>query len=210
MRSLRDPQDRRSRVFCEGVAPATHIFIRAKPHIPNVAKHPKRRMGRYLRGKVEQRLDLGTLSANTLISVDLAGTVQERALATSIVSIWALADFTNAIGDGPIVVGVAHSDYTDSEIEAFLENAGSWTEGNKVSQEIARRKVRIVGTFLSSVADSAGIAVLNDGKPIKTKLNWILNIGQTLSVWAYNSGDSALATTDPDLTVIGHVNLFPK
>ncbi len=155
-------------------------------------------------------MDLGTLAAKTLISVTLGGSVEERTLITSIVNTWSLADFTNAIGDGPIAVGVAHSDYSDAEIEAVLELTGTWKEGDLTAQEIGRRKVRRVGSFQSSVADSQGIAVLNDGKPIKTKLNWILTTGKSLKIWAYNEGDSALATTDPDLTVIGHVNLFPK
>ncbi len=167
-------------------------------------------MGRYIRGKVGTTLNLGTLGATTLISKVLDGVVEERTLVTSIVATYALADFTNAIGDGPIAVGVAHSDYTDAEVEAFIENTGSWTEGDKVSQEVSKRQVRIIGVLESSVADSQGSIALNEGKPIKTKLNWILTTGKTLRLWAYNMGDSALATTDPDLTIIGHVNLFPK
>ncbi len=166
-------------------------------------------MGRYLRGKIQKTLDLGTLGAKVLISTLLDGAVVERTRITSIVATWSLADFTDAIGDGPILCGVAHSDYTDAEIEAVIENSGSWDEGNLISQEIAKRRVRIIGSFESSVADSQGVAVLNDGKPIKTRLNWLLTTGDNLRVWAYNQGDSALATTDPDMSVSGHANLFP-
>ncbi len=169
----------------------------------------RRKFRRYLRGAIQDELDLGTLAAKTLISADLGGVVQEKTWLSSVKATWSLSDFTDAIGDGPIIVGIAHSDYTDAEIEAFIENAGSWTEGNKVAQEISRRKIRIVGSFESSVADSQGVAVLNDGKPIHTKCNWYLATGQTVSIWAYNAGDSALATTDPDLDVLGHANLWP-
>ncbi len=171
-------------------------------------KTPKRKYRRYLRGKVQQSLDLGTLAAKTLVSVDMEGTVQERTFVSSVVATYSLGDLAVASGDGPITVGIAQSDYTDSEIEAFIENAGSWTEGNLVSQEIAKRKIKIVGTF--EQLGSNQFAVLNDGRMIRTKCNWILNIGQTLSIWAYNQGDSALATNDPDLTVTGHANLWPR
>lgn len=167
-------------------------------------------MGQYLKGKIQLRLDLGTLAANTLVGTPMSGTVIEKTLISSIVASWSLADFTNAIGDGPITVGVAHSDYTDGEIENFIEQSGSWNQGDKVGQEVAKRLVRIVGTFPSSVADSSGIITLQEGKMIKTKLNWLLVTGQTLRVWAYNSGDSALGTTDPDMVVTGHANLWPR
>jgi len=190
------------------------ILIRAKPPLRYVAKHTPKRRGRkfrrYLRGKVEKTLDLGTLASKTLVSVNLDGSVEERTWISSVKATWSLSDFTNAIGDGPIAVGIAHSDYTDTEIEQWLETTNSWKEGDLVNQEIAKRKIRLVGTFKSSVADSQGIAVLNDGKPITTKLNFILNTGQTVSIWAYNQGDSALATTDPDMSVIGQANLWPR
>lgn len=174
---------------------------------------PKRRRSfrRYLRGKVQQRLDLGTLAANTLTSVEMTGSVEERTFVSSAVILWGLHDMTQAQGDGPILCGLAHSDYTDTEIEEFIENSGSWSEGDKIAQEKARRKIKIVGLFQGPGGGSAAESVvLNNGKPVHTKLNWILTTGQKLSIWAYNQGDSALATTDPDLTVSGHVNLWPR
>ncbi len=177
--------------------------------MPAKKKPKQKRFKRYIRGKIQERLDLGTLAANTLVSVDMSGVVEERTLVSSISATWSLHDFTPTAGDGPIVVGVAHSDYTDAEIEAFLEDSGSWTEGNKVEQEINRRKVRIIGT-IRAPGSSSRYESLQDGKMIKTKLNWILTTGQTLSVWAYNAGDSAIATTDPDVSVTGHANLWPR
>ncbi len=171
---------------------------------------PKRKYRRYIRGAIQHDLDLGTLGANVLTSENLSSTITEQSWLSSVKATWALSDFTNAVGDGPILVGVAHSDYSSAEIEAWVENTGSWDFGNKIQQEIGRRKIRQVGSFLSSVADSQGIAVLNDGKPITTKCGWLLQTGQTVKIWAYNSGDSALATTDPDLTVVGHANLWPN
>ncbi len=50
--------------------------------------------------------------------------------------------------------------------------------------------------------------VLNDGKPIKTKLNWILQEGQTLAFVGYNMGSVQVQTTTPDVRILGHANLW--
>ncbi len=172
---------------------------------------PRRAMGRYIRGTVDDTVSLTTLAPSTAVSADFGQSVNERTFVSSIVANWALNNFTDAAADGPIVVGVAHSDYTDPEIEAWIENTGSWNEGDKTAQEVGNRQIRQIGVFSSSAARTAtGTAVLNDGKAIKTKLNWILLQGQTLSMWAYNAGSSALATTVPVLHANGHVNLWPR
>ncbi len=172
----------------------------------------KRAMGKYLKGNVDENLDLGTLASRTLVRVAFDETVNERTLVSSIEALISMADFTPADGSGPITVGIAHSDYTAAEIEEVIENTGSWNEGNLVqSREVAKRLVRVLGIFPSSPGGGAtGIAVLNDGKPIKEKLNWILLQGQTLALWAYNQGSAAVGGTDPNITLQGHANLFPK
>ncbi len=169
----------------------------------------RRRFRKYIRGAVDEELSLGTLAATTLISGGFDSTVVEKTLVSSVVLSWSLTNYTPSAGDGPIIFGLAHSDYTDSEIEAVIENEGSWTEGGKIEQEIARRQVRMVGQFDTPV-DAAATVSINDGKPVKTKLNWQLRTGQTLRKWAYNKGTSALATTVPVITVVGHANLWPN
>ncbi len=166
-------------------------------------------MGKYIRGNVDERFALGTLAARTGIIKQFDDVVNERTLVSSLQATWAMTDFTSATGDGPIYLGVAHGDYTLAEIEEFIETTNSWDEGNLISQEIAKRKIRIAGIIQSSDAP-ADVQVLNDGKPVKLKLNWILLQSQTLQAFAYNSGSSALATTDPQVTIVGHANLFPK
>ncbi len=162
----------------------------------------------YLKGTVDETLALSTLAAKTLVSTILDDTVTEKTRISSIEASWSMSEFTIAAGDGPIVVGVAHSDYTDAEIEAVIETTGSWSQGDKVQQEIANRLVRIVGVMEAAAGGTIGAAVLNDGNPIKTKLNWSLITGQTLKLWAYNTGTSALATSDPQVKIYGHANLF--
>lgn len=169
----------------------------------------RRRMGRYIRGNVDEQLNLSTLASKTLISAAFDETVNERTLVSSIVASWSLQAFTPATGDGPVLVGVAHGDYSSAEIEAFLETTGSWNEGDLVAQEVGKRRIRRVGV-LGATTGPLTPSSLNDGKPIKTKLNWILLQGQTLQVWAYNMGSSALETTNPVVDVQGHANLWPR
>ncbi len=170
-----------------------------------------RKFRRYLRGSVDEELGLGTLAAKTVVGVDFDETVNERTLVSSIIGRYSLSNVTPVALTGPVLVGIAHGDYSDAEIEAWIENTGSWNEGDKVAQEIAKRKIRRVGTFPSSPTGiPADQAVLKDGEPIKTKLNWILNQGESLKLWAYNTGSIAFATTAPVVDVQGHANLWPR
>lgn len=171
---------------------------------------PRRRRRRraYIKGNVENQLALSTLAASTLLSGTFADAVEEKAFVSSIVATWALDNVTFAAGQGPVIVGIAHSDYTDSEIEQTLEQDTSWAQGDLISKEIAQRKVRRVGVFRSRTTDLQ-IAVLNDGRPIRTKLKWVLTTGQTLKFWAYNQGTNALSVSSPQLHIFGYVNIWP-
>ncbi len=178
-----------------------------------MAKHGKRKkFRRYMRGAVNEELSLTTLAARTLTATSFDYIVQERTFISSIVARWALNKFTAAAGDGPILVGVAHGDYSTTEIEEWIENTGSWDEGNLISsKEIGRRLCKKVGIFRMDPGDAGtGSYVLENGIEIHTKLNWVLNQGKTLLVWAYNLGDSAIATTVPVVKVEGHANLWPQ
>ncbi len=169
----------------------------------------RRSMGRYIRGDMDEQLGLSTLGAKTSIKGNFDQVVNGRTLVSSVVAIYSMTAFTKSTGDGPILVGIAHGDYSATEIDEFLEATGSWDEGDKVQQEVSKRQIRRIGVF-ENPADEASAAVLNDGKAIKTKLNWILNDGQTLSLWAYNTGTSPLATTSPIVQAVGHANLWPR
>ncbi len=168
-----------------------------------MAKHPK---GKYIKGNVDEGLSLTTLASQTLVAAIFDEVVEERTRINSIRAVWSLAEWTPGAGDGPVLVGVAHSDYSDAEIEEVIESTTSWTEGDLIGQERGRRKVRIIGTF-QGPADALAQVVLNDGKPIYTRLMWVLTTGKSLKVWAYNLGASAFATTIPILRVQGHANL---
>ncbi len=167
-------------------------------------------MGSYLRGDINQVMDLGTLGAKVALKQVNSEVVDEKTFVSSVVAAWSLDDFTPATTVGPIAVGIAHSDYTATEIEEFLENAGGWTRGNLIAtREVGRRLIRTVGVF-EIPDDAADAVVLNDGLKITTKLGWTLITGQTIAFWAYNQGEAALATTSPDVHVQGHANLWSR
>ncbi len=148
----------------------------------------RRRSSRLIKGNIDESLALGALANASLVSGIFGETVQNRTFAISMEAVWTLRD-TTAL-EGGVLVGVAHSNYTDAEIEEFIENTGSWDEGDLSNQEIGKRKIRIVGSFPAVTSDM----VLNDGKPIKTKLGFILNQGISLRLWGYNRSGAALTT----------------
>ncbi len=165
-------------------------------------------MGRYIKGNIDLDFALGTLAPQDVVVSAVGDTVNERSLVSSIRCTYSLSGYTVVDNVGPIMVGVAHSDYSDAEIEEWIENATSWDEGDLPAQEIANRKIRKIGSI--PMVTSLAASPLNDGKPIKTKLNWIINQGQNLKFWAYNHGAAAISVTDPDMHVDGHANIFPK
>ncbi len=170
-------------------------------------KRSKRSMGRYVKGNVDEDFALGTLAANTAV-LEASDTVGERTRITSVDVIYTLAGMTPSDNVGPIEVGFAHSDYSLAEIEEFLELTTSWNEGDLLDKEVSSRLIRRIGVF-DTPASAGESYTLNDGKSIKTRLNWILNAGQGLNWFAYNQGGSPLATTDPNVHIVGHANLFP-
>lgn len=178
-----------------------------------LAKHGRRgrrKMGKYLRGSVDEDLALSTLASRDVVSQSFGGVVNERTLVSSVVAKYSQSNWTPGTNEGPILVGLAHSDYSAAEIEAWVENDGSWNETDLVQQEVANRKIRRVGIFEIPALEGQAV-VLNEGRSIKTKMNWILNQGQTIELWAMNLGTSALAgTTSPNINVSGHANLWPR
>ncbi len=161
-----------------------------------VAKHQKRGRG-FRVPQIDNGIALGALAANDLVSEGGGTATDSDIWLMSIDTVVGLHNLT--AGQGPILVGVAHSDYTDAEIEEWVENVTSWTRSDKISEERSRRKIRQIGIFSGVAAEET----LNDGKPIRTKCQWALTDGQALNFWAYNSSGAVLTTG-------GEVDFFGK
>ncbi len=172
-------------------------------------KPRRRNFAKYIRGEVDETLTLGTLGARVVISAAFDEVTTEQMRVSSVKNTYSMDTYTPVTNAGPILIGLAHSDYTDAEIEAWIETTGSWDRGDKVAQEVGNRLIRKIGVF-ETPDDAQDSVTLNDGKPIKTKLNWHLNTGKTLRLWAYNLGTAALATTNPAIRAEGQANLWQK
>ncbi len=168
-----------------------------------------RNMSNYLRGVVNAELTTSVLSSKTASKVAFPEAVSETARISSVVARYSMQNFTPAVDAGPIMVGLAHSDYSVAEIEQWIENVNGWDSGDMVQRrEINRRLIRQVGIF-DTPADILSAVTLKDGVEIKTKLNWPLATSQTVSLWAYNMGTAGL-TTAVDIDCRGHANLWQK
>lgn len=176
----------------------------------STSKKRARRFRKYLRGVINSELTFGSIAAKAANSTDMPDTVFEKTWCSAMLATWSLGNFTKVADAGPVLVGVAHNDYTSAEIEEFLENTDSWNEGNLVQQEISKRKIRIVGSF-QDPANALDSVVLNDGKQIRTKIGWSIASGQTLKVWVYNQGGVGFSgATTARINVRGHCNLWPQ
>ncbi len=170
-------------------------------------KRGRRRFRAYLKGQIELDIGLGALAADTAITEPVGDTVTEEAWVSSVKAIYTLQDLPASTGDGPVIVGVAHSDYTLAEIEEWIENTASWEKYDLRQQEIAKRKIRRIGTFIQ-LSSAEDMQVMNEGRQQHTKCGWMLGTGQTLQFWCYNAG--LVLNTGGVVHVRGHANIWPK
>ncbi len=151
------------------------------------ASRNRRRMS-LRRVRVTPELALVTLASDTALIVSMTPAAPSTYRFMSLIATWAIEGLTQ--GEGPITVGLAHGDYTVAEIKECLESIASIDQGDKVAQERANRLIRIVGVLRSDPSGSR----LNFGEPIKTRLNWLVTIGDTVKLFAYNESTGALTT----------------
>ncbi len=197
---LSDQRERRSRLTFAVVGELT--FYRRSCIIPmmleilvlvlslvGLAKRkPSRRRFNLRRVHTTPEITLATLATDTALSVATVGASTSTYRAMSLKGTWSLSGLT--AGEGPITVGFAHSDYTVTEIKEWMESFGAIDPTDMVERERANRLIRIVGTFPPSAN-----SVLNNGNPIRTKLNWLIGIGAQVNVFAFNEDTAANLTT---------------
>ncbi len=168
------------------------------PILLGLAKHKGRRRSYVRPLRVSEDAALSTLGAGTMGVFAWDDTVSEKTYLLSLEAIWAMSEHTAS--EGAITVGVAHSDYTSTEINEWFVATSAWDTGNLVAQEQNRRKIRQVGVFPGFQTSE----VLNDGKSIKTPLRFIVETGQSLQTWAFNH-DTSVLTTGSIISVDGKV-----
>ena len=164
-------------------------------------------MSNYVAGQIQQDVTLTNTAANTGVRANPIDTVDQKTLVTSVKATYSLSNYTPIASVGPLRLFWAHSDYSAAEIEEWIEATTSWSPGDLVQQEIAKRRIREVGVF-ETPDSSTATKTMNDGKPIRTRLNWILFEGQSIVPFVYNAGSAAMSTTSANVHVGGKANLW--
>ncbi len=139
---------------------------------------------------------VGNLVTITAVTAAVFGNADGAYRIMSMKATWSMTN--NTAGDGTLICGYAHGDYTVAEIKEFIESGASISIGNKIAGEQAGRLIRIVGAFPGQDVEE----VLNDGRPIKTRLNWAIPIGTNFNAFVYND-DGAQRTTGGGVRVNG-------
>ncbi len=146
--------------------------------------------------RVSPELAIGTLTTDTALTVGMTSASPNKYRCISVDVVWSLSALT--ANEGPLTVGYAHSDYSTTEIKECMEAAGALDQGNKIAQEQANRLVRVIGTLDSELEQ------LNQGAPLKTKLNWLIGIGDVVNAFVFNEQTGTL-TTGASLKISGNM-----
>ncbi len=165
-------------------------------------KRGRRRRFNLRRVRLASTSVAGALAAADVVTNAITDTVKDPMRFISVIASYSWSNIGAIIDDG-CSFGYAHSDYTAAEVEECLEAGGSMDLGDKVAQEMANRLVREIGTIsqAGALAAAAG-AAYNDGKPMKTRLNWLMSTGDTLNLWIRNAS-GVVWTTGSGVTVLG-------
>ena len=170
-------------------------------------KRSRRRSFNLRKVRIADTFSVGALTTGDVVSSALTDSATNAYRLMSLDISWSLSDL-GASADDSCEFGVAHSDYTSAEIEECLEAQASIDFGNKIAQEQANRLVRSIGIFTGTGGTGAS-SQYNEGRPMKTKLNWYIGTGDTITIWARN-GSGTVYTTGADIVSIGVMWVKPS
>ncbi len=157
--------------------------------------------------RINSSLSIGALASADVVAAAVTNATSNTLRFMSLIASYSISNLAATIDDA-FTFGCAHSDYSAAEIEECLEAGGSMDIGDKIAREQADRLVREIGTISGSAGTPvAGGVQFNDGRPVKTRLNWLMAIGDTLQLWVRN-GSGTVYTTGNNLTISG--NLWVK
>ncbi len=147
---------------------------------------------------VNETITLGTVGSGIVVSA-VTDTFTREFFAISCDIYWSMKAHT--AGEGPYECGVAHGSYSVTQIQENLQLTGMEDPGDLVTKEQGQRKVRRSGRFNGLTT----IEMLNDGKPIRTKLGFpVVGSGAALEFWI-RSLDDVSATTGTSIDVQGKI-----
>jgi len=159
---------------------------------PKTPRKPTRRKSFNLRRvRYSSELALSTLASDTALTAAVFGAADGAYRLISLKGTYAIRGLS--AGEGPVTIGWAHSDYSVTEIKECLEAVSAISQGDKIANEKTNRLIRTIGTFPAAVASSAGIS-LNEGRPWKTRLNWLIAVGDSVVFFVFNEDTGALST----------------
>ncbi len=146
---------------------------------------------------------MGALASADVVSNAITNNATNNMRVVSSHLSFSWADIQAGIDDA-MAFGLAHGDYTAAEIEECLEAGGAMDKGDKIALEQSNRLVREIGQLsgLGASVPGGGGQPFNDGRTIKTKLNWNLSIGEALQGWVRNNS-GVVYTTGSTLAIAG-------
>ncbi len=144
---------------------------------------------------------VGGLTADVYTGFNIGATALEPYWVSSWKGTVSLTDVTT--GEGAKHLIVAHSDYSDTEVTEWHQAAQSWDQGDLVAQEQRSRRCRLIGTFDGGEETET----LNDGKPIRVKLGWRIDAGDTLQFGLF---PTEAMTTGAELVISGKANAWNR
>ncbi len=132
---------------------------------------------------------LSSVATNIVVVSDILANLSQDLKVIAVESYMDLLDFTAL--EGPLIVGVAHGDYSVTEIKEYLDLSFT-SPDDKIAQERAGRLIRKMGVFSGLNTDES----LNDGKPVwARKMFWKIGDGSvSLDAFAMNRGGGTLTS----------------
>lgn len=144
--------------------------------------------------RVNSSLAIGALASADVIAGAITNNATNRLRVISAHLAYSITDLA-AVVDDAFAFGIAHGDYSAAEIEECLEAGGAMDMGDKIALEQSSRLVREVGMINSSGAQNVGAGInFADGRIVKTKLNWVISIGESLQLWVRNNSGVVYST----------------
>ncbi len=164
-------------------------------------RQTKRRRFNLRQVRVATSPAIGALASEDVTAVALTDVTVDPLQAISFNATYSWVDLS-AAGDGALEFGLAHGDYTAAEIEECLEAAGGINQSDKTEMERANRLVRRIGVISTAVAGAGEEKEWNNGRQVKTKLNWRLGTGIALNIW-FRNGSGTVYVTGSSMAVLG-------